>query len=196
MWARSLRWAPPMSDQTSSDRRAWLESVGLVGALVAAAGTFAAFAVRFLFPAKSKTSEWQFVAEVARLGPGKSMAYTAPDGSTITVARRGPSLEPKDFVALSSTCPHLGCKVHWEAQNSRFFCPCHNGAFDPNGKATEGPPAEAGQSLPEYPLRIKGGLLFIDVPLEKLAANEAQRLTKPGHDGCLAAKKANGRGQA
>ncbi|MBI4577262.1 MAG: Rieske 2Fe-2S domain-containing protein, partial [Planctomycetes bacterium] len=72
----------------------------------------------------------------------------------------------EDFLALSSTCPHLGCRVHWEVQNRRFFCPCHNGSFDAAGRATGGPPAEAGQSLPRYALRLEGGLLFIELPVE------------------------------
>ncbi len=75
-------------------------------------------------------------------------------------------------MALSSTCPHLGCKVHWEAPENRFFCPCHNGAFDPSGRAIAGPPAEAGQSLGRYPLRIEGGLLYIEVPTERLPGGE------------------------
>jgi Rieske Fe-S protein len=55
--------------------------------------------------------------------------------------------------------------VHWEAQNDRFFCPCHNGAFDRQGNATAGPPAAAGQALLRFPLRLENGLLFIEVPI-------------------------------
>jgi Rieske Fe-S protein len=54
--------------------------------------------------------------------------------------------------------------VHWQSQDSRFFCPCHNGAFDPTGKAIAGPPAEAGQSLPRYPVRVESGMVFIEIP--------------------------------
>ena len=72
------------------------------------------------------------------------------------------------FVALSSICPHLGCQVHWEPQNDRFFCPCHNGAFDASGKPTEGPPATAGQELTRFPLQVMNGLLFIQVPMQSV----------------------------
>jgi Rieske Fe-S protein len=75
-------------------------------------------------------------------------------------------LAQNSFVALSNVCPHLGCLVHWEAQNDRFFCPCHNGVFDPTGKATAGPPAAAGQFLPEYPLKIVDGSLYIEMSIE------------------------------
>jgi cytochrome b6-f complex iron-sulfur subunit len=69
-----------------------------------------------------------------------------------------------DFTALSSICPHLGCRVHWEPENKRFFCPYHNGVFDPSGRATEGPPKVDGQDLARYELDIRNDLLFIQIP--------------------------------
>ena len=89
--------------------------------------------------------------------------------SKIVVARQKEGDSVDCFAALSSVCPHLGCAVHWEQQNKRFFCPCHNGAFDASGKATEGPPAAASQSLKEYPLKVENGLLFIAVPSDGIA---------------------------
>ena len=77
------------------------------------------------------------------------------------------------FIALSSTCPHLGCQVHWEPQNDRYLCPCHNGTFAPAGTPTGGPPFEANQSLPHYPLRVEGGLLFVEVGTRALIAASA-----------------------
>ena len=35
--------------------------------------------------------------------------------------------------------------------------------------AIAGPPADAGQSLPRYPLKIEDGLLYLEAPLERLA---------------------------
>jgi hypothetical protein len=86
--------------------------------------------------------------------------------------------------------------VHWEAQNERFFCPCHNGTFDAWGVGTGGPPGDAGQSLPRYELKVDGGLLYIAVPkpsfAEKVDGTEGELLAEvegihaPGHDPCLA----------
>ena len=47
------------------------------------------------------------------------------------------------FEAYSSTCPHLGCRVHWESEEGNFFCPCHRGVFDERGVGVSGPPADA-----------------------------------------------------
>ena len=113
---------------------------------------------------------WMYVADLASFSKGKSMPFKTPGGERVMIARTGESGDVSDFVALSSTCPHLGCQVHWEAAHGRFFCPCHNGTFDPTGIATGGPPAEAKQSLPRYPLRIDEGLLYIEVAVETLPA--------------------------
>ena len=140
----------------------------MAGGLAAGYGGMGAVAARYLFPSKPTARRWMFVAELTRIKVGESLAYIAPNGAPVNIARKGATGTSEDFIALSSTCPHLGCKVHWEGQNKRFFCPCHNGIFDPEGKGISGPPGDAGQSLPRYPLRIENGLLMIEVPVEKL----------------------------
>lgn len=124
---------------------------------------FAALAGRYLYPARPAEKRWMFVAELASVAKGASFTYLAPDGRSVSIARMTEQGTVADFIALSNICPHLGCAVHWEPQNVRFFCPCHNGAFDAEGVATEGPPADARQSLARYPLMVENGLLFIEV---------------------------------
>jgi Rieske Fe-S protein len=140
----------------------------MAGGLLAGYGTFAGYALRYLYPAHARDQEWLLVAPIARLAPGAALAFTAPDGQKIAIARHGEGETGADFVALGSTCPHLGCQVRWEPQNNRFFCPCHNGEFNPQGKGIGGPPGKAGQSLPRFPLKVEYGILYIQVPLESL----------------------------
>ena len=149
-------------------------SLAMAGGLAAGYGTLAAFGVRYLYlyPAGTQTKAWLFVATLDGMQKGASLKFETPTGAKIVVARRADNGTADDFVALSSVCPHLGCRVHWEPQNHRFFCPCHNGAFDPEGKATTGPPAEAGQSLAQYPLMVNDGMLFIEVPVVGLGSPE------------------------
>jgi len=165
---------PPAAEASTGpgtpERRTFLAAIAMSGGLAAGYGTFAAMAARFLYPAHPAPTAWLFVRDLRAFAPGDSLVYRTPAGATVAVARLGNAGTDQDFLALSSTCPHLGCQVHWEAQNHRFFCPCHNGAFDPTGKATSGPPAEAGQSLLRYPLKVEKGLLYIRVPVEKLSA--------------------------
>ena len=154
-------------DEGPLDRRGFLTRVASLlstGALLAAAAWLAGISTRFLFPRRSATEAWLFVAEMARVTTGSAISYVTPTGEPVSVARIGPGNTAADFVALSTTCPHLGCRVHWEGPNDRFFCPCHNGVFDPQGKAVAGPPADEGRDLQRYPLRADGPLLFIRVP--------------------------------
>jgi nitrite reductase/ring-hydroxylating ferredoxin subunit len=168
-----------------TDRRGFLEgaaALGMAGGLVAGYGTFFAYAGRFLFPASDVPKAWMFVAEADSIPLGGSLRYTTPAGARVVIARLDSRGTSADFLALSSTCPHLGCQVHWEAVHNRFFCPCHNGVFDAQGKGIGGPPGDAGQSLPRYSLKLERGLLYIEVPLARLAdAGEGSG----GHDPCL-----------
>ena len=41
------------------------------------------------------------------------------------------------FLALSATCPHLGCAVEPTADG--FVCPCHSSRFDQQGALLHGP---------------------------------------------------------
>ena len=142
----------------------WLMAAGLLGGY----GTFAAYIGRFLFPSKGTTKSLQFVADLESFPVGKALTYVSPAGEKVVLSRTGEQGTAEDFIALSSVCPHLGCQVHWEPANDRFFCPCHNGAFDPNGKPLSGPVRDANQSLPTYPLKVESNLLYIEVSTERL----------------------------
>jgi len=163
-------------------RRAFLVRttwVAMVSGLAAGYGAFAAVMARYLYPARPQQTGWLFVTDVASMRVGDALVFRTPGGAPAAIARQDGSGDVSDFIALSSTCPHLGCQVHWEPSNDRFFCPCHNGTFDRSGKATGGPPFDAGQSLLRYPLKVEGGLLFIEVPIEQLA-QDPRRIEAPG----------------
>ena len=179
---------------SESARRDVLDTLsrwGMAVGLVTAYGTFASFLGRFLFPSGPAAKGWMFVTPLRRLGVGDSIVFESPGGATINIARQDGSEDEAAFIALSSTCPHLGCQVFWEGQNNRFFCPCHNGVFSPDGTGISGPPAEAGQNLPRYPLKVDAGLLYIEVSTEELAMGPGRILENPpcspgpGHDPCL-----------
>ena len=171
-------------DSKQPDRRKFLTAASrtaMAGGLVAGYGTFFAYAGRYLYPARPADKAWMFVAEISRLAVGSSKDFRLPSGASVVIARQSAGDTVDSFLALSSVCPHLGCQVHWEQANNRFFCPCHNGIFDSSGKGTGGPPGEAGQSLSNYPLRIESGLLYIEVEADTLSARPAGE----GHDPCL-----------
>jgi len=176
---------PDSSEQTNqeqatpepTDRRGFLEyasTATMAGGLLAGYGMLGAHATRFLYPANAGASIWQYVCRAEDLSVGESLPFEMPGGAKVVVARQAEGDEADAFIALSSVCPHLGCKVHWEAVNDRFFCPCHNGAFDASGNPTEGPPASANQSLTRYELSVENGLLMINVPTEAVRVAEEE----------------------
>ena len=161
-----------------SDRRGFLSGAVLVtmwGALAASLGGFVSVIARYLWPSGDSPTGWMYVAPVESIEANDSFVYKAPNGAFVNIARHGEGSTVDDFIALSSVCPHLGCQVHWESQHNRFFCPCHNGVFDPSGKGTAGPPGDAKQELPRYPLKVASGLLYIEVSTEPVASADSDR---------------------
>ena len=198
---------PPDPEQRAEERPrrrdllSRVSTIAMAGGLIAGYGGLAAMAGRYVYPARPRQTRWLFVARLADLGPGESLVYRTPLGEKVTIARSGEGADERSILALSSTCPHLGCQVHWQPQNARFFCPCHNGVFTPSGEPVSGPPAEAGTPLPRYPLRVEEGLIYLEAPTEGLAQGEViegperlvgprrdavARVDGPGHDPCLA----------
>jgi cytochrome b6-f complex iron-sulfur subunit len=170
-------------------------TVAMIAGLTGGYGLFGWLGVRFMLPRRVGQVQSLFVTRAADVAVGGSLLYQTPDGRTVNITRQSGGTAATDFIALSSTCPHLGCQVRWEPQNDRYFCPCHNGTFDPTGRATGGPPGEAGQSLPRYGLRVDRGLLYIDVPVEHLSVPAQAGIVDvaspqgPGHDPCLTCLK-------
>jgi len=64
----------------------------------------------------------------------------------------------RDFIAMSNICTHLGCRVRWIAEQEQFFCPCHNGVFDKEGRVISGPPP---RPLDRYEVKVEDGQLFM-----------------------------------
>ena len=151
----------------------------------------ASIAVRFLYP-PAKSPNRLLISPEKEFELGSSQTFQLPSGAEVVIARQSRTGQASDFIALSSTCPHLGCRVAWEPQNDRFFCPCHNGVFNPRGQPVSGPPAQSNQSLSEYPLRIEKGLLFIEAPPDELrleAEGSCSAPHRPGHDPCLTGRR-------
>ncbi|MEK5231500.1 ubiquinol-cytochrome c reductase iron-sulfur subunit [Lysinibacillus sp. FSL K6-0232] len=66
------------------------------------------------------------------------------------------------IIALSPVCKHLGCMVDWggdSAHPDQFFCPCHAGRYEKNGKNVAGTPPLG--PLDEFDVQEEDGYLMI-----------------------------------
>jgi cytochrome b6-f complex iron-sulfur subunit len=140
----------------ASTRRGLLASVAMWVSLVASYGTATAFAARYLLP-KRRPPRWRsiFVARADQLADGDVRLVEDLRGTPVQVVRDGAALR-----ALSTVCPHLGCRVRWEGQRQRFFCPCHDGVFDREGKVVSGPPP---RGLDRYEIEVVDGAVYLRV---------------------------------
>jgi len=44
------------------------------------------------------------------------------------------------LVALKGVCSHMECNIAYKPEERKFYCSCHKGWFDENGKNIQGPP--------------------------------------------------------
>lgn len=58
---------------------------------------------------------------------------------------------PSGVEARSLWCTHTGCEVKWNGESREYFCPCHDGIFDADGRVLAGPPP---RPLVGYPIRV------------------------------------------
>ena len=43
------------------------------------------------------------------------------------------------FCKKERRCPHMGCKLEWNAEEGNYECPCHGSRFGGNGELLDNP---------------------------------------------------------
>lgn len=127
--------------------------VGL-GAAMAAASTIV---LRYLVPRDlGPRARRVYVGRADELDAKRPQLISDLQGRPVAVF--GPVSSP---VALSLTCTHLGCGVHWDEKEQSFLCPCHGGRFSATGTVLAGPPPAP---LPRYAAVVEHGAVYVDLP--------------------------------
>lgn len=62
------------------------------------------------------------------------------------------------FTVFDDHCTHLGCPFNYEEEKKGFYCPCHGGVFDDEGRVLAGPPP---RPLDRYEYKIEDGVLYV-----------------------------------
>ena len=150
-----------MNEQDTTSRRGILASLAMGGGLIAAYGVLGLQGLAFLLPKRLRPkTRLLYAGQIADYEVGGVKTLHDLRGTPVLIKRT-----EAGFSAFDSTCPHLGCKVHWEPDNDRFFCPCHNGEFDTDGVGYAGPPGDAGQSLAKMNVEADPdvGVVYLEV---------------------------------
>lgn len=123
-------------------RRRFLNS--LIGGWIAAlAASFIQPLLKFVFPPYREPDEVSLpAADFRSLEPNsyKNFAW----GSKPGILRRN---EDGSFSAFIAVCTHLDCNVTYLPEQKKFYCACHDGWYDENGKNIQGPPPEPLRTL-------------------------------------------------
>ena len=139
-------------------RRIFLTNAVMFAGLAVSYTTALGFGARYLFPTKRTREQRLLVGQRSQMPPGSATPFRTPQGQTINVVH-----SPTGFLALSDVCPHLGCKVHWDANGSEFVCPCHDGHFDAEGNPVSGPPKDMEAGLSRFEVVEDGDLVYLDL---------------------------------
>lgn len=113
---------------------------GFMAGLSAAVG--AIFGLEFIYVLLRFMAPWGTyrVARPVRLAtaaqPKEGECVKVKYGDSVVLVIR----DEGEFKAFFGACTHLNCLVAWQPATKQFFCACHDGFFDRNGKNVAGPP--------------------------------------------------------
>ncbi len=138
-------------------RRSFLKRLWLALGLVAAAEVLW-FIASLMKPSREthKSRPASSLREIGNVDDFPSGSVTPDRVNRLYIVRE----EDGGFLALSLTCPHLGCSVLWNEEKLQFDCPCHSSAFDRRGLVLSSP---APRPLDYLPLIIEQGKVKVDL---------------------------------
>jgi Rieske Fe-S protein len=111
--------------------------------------------IQNFFRARRGESPIQRIAAVDEVPIGGTLMFTYPNQHDQCALVRP---NEQTYIAFSRQCTHLSCSVVPEPDKRRFFCPCHEGAFDlATGNAIAGPPR---RPLARIKLEFKQGAVY------------------------------------
>jgi menaquinol-cytochrome c reductase iron-sulfur subunit len=154
----------PSGPSSKTDRRHFLSRLSLaLGSIVAAIMGLPSLA--YLLGLRQAPSEWRTVGKLEEFTMETTVSVAFMDPSPLpwagVTARTAAWLRrtgPKEFIAFSINCTHLGCPIRWLPEADLFMCPCHGGVYYKDGRVASGPPP---RPLTRYPVRVRDGVVEI-----------------------------------
>jgi Rieske Fe-S protein len=110
---------------------------------------------RFAFPTLGREPDYVVLAAKEYLTiPANSAKVFAWGGKAGIFLKRA----DHRMLALKGVCTHMECTVVYKPEERRFYCPCHKGWFDEDGKNVQGPPP---RPLEVFDFRVEGASLIV-----------------------------------
>jgi cytochrome b6-f complex iron-sulfur subunit len=120
----------------ATTRREFLANLllGVAGVLGAAAVVQRLF--QFLSPPRPPERVVEVPAIALEAIPDGGGKIVHLPGGHVALERQGDRVR-----AFSAVCTHLGCVIEWQPNATQaWFCPCHHGRYDRDGRVLSGPP--------------------------------------------------------
>jgi cytochrome b6-f complex iron-sulfur subunit len=120
---------------------------GVLGALSAfGLGSFLYGIYRFLAPGAGGSEPVEIALSEISVGGTAFFQYGGAPGILLRE-------DDHTLKAFSLVCTHLACIVTWNVEKKEFYCPCHDGFFDAEGRVLSGPPPSP---LERWKVEVKG----------------------------------------
>ena len=135
-------------------RRTFLNT--LLGGWLAAFASGGIYALlRFAFPTLGKEPDFVVLKKTDFLDiPSNSVKPFAWGGKLGLLFKK----DNGTIMALKGVCTHMECNITYKPDEKKFYCACHKGWFDENGRNIEGPPPKP---LEIFDIIVEGDKLII-----------------------------------
>jgi cytochrome b6-f complex iron-sulfur subunit len=117
-------------------------------------GTFYAL-MKFAFPTLGKEPDFVVLNRLDFAGLANNSVKRFPWGGTVGLFYKR---DNGSVIALKGVCSHMECNVDFRPAERRFYCACHQGWFDQDGRNIAGPPPKP---LEVFTIREEGDKLII-----------------------------------
>lgn len=152
---------------------AWsVRGIGLaVAAMVGIPSLIAGFSP--LWKPRPREEEWRSLGRVGEfpVGEMRKIVVRLPEEKWGDALREKAvyAWRPSDGEAIvySGSCTDLGCPLTYDPGSRCFFCPCHGGIFDKDGRRLAGPPK---RPMYRFTVRIVDNEVLIDLNSVPLVA--------------------------
>jgi len=128
------------------------------GWLMGLAGVLAYPVARFLAPVVAPDPSFVLLPATDYLSIPPNSTKTFPWGHKMGILMK---TSDSSLQAFKGVCTHLDCNVTYKPEQRRFFCPCHDGWYDEEGRNIAGPPP---RPLERLQVRVQRDKLIVYLP--------------------------------